>query len=119
MASGTSTAPRRLIHVLHAKDNVATALADLTPGTEVESEVPGQSHGGTQGGAASQRIAVRAPITFGHKIALVPITRGEPVVKYGEVIGLATQDISPGDHVHVHNVESQRGRGDLVAKTAS
>src|SRR5205814_6659074 len=108
MASGTA-AVRRLIHVLHAKDNVATALADLAPGSEVESEVPGGAQGESQGGGAVQRIAVRAPIAFGHKIALVPIARGEPVVKYGEVIGLATQDIRPGDHVHVHNVESPRG----------
>jgi altronate dehydratase small subunit len=34
------------------------------------------------------------------------------VIKYGETIGLATSDISPGEHVHVHNVEGQRGRGD-------
>ncbi len=43
----------------------------------------------------------------------VVVAVGEEVRKYGEVIGLANAPISPGDHVHVHNVESQRGRGDL------
>ena len=41
------------------------------------------------------------------------IAAGEPVLKYGEVIGLASQDIAPGQWVHVHNVESARARGDL------
>ncbi len=39
---------------------------------------------------------------------------GDGVIKYGEIIGRATCDIDVGDHVHVHNVESQRGRGDLL-----
>jgi len=37
---------------------------------------------------------------------------GEPVIKYGEVIGRATKDIGEGTHAHVHNIESLRGRGD-------
>lgn len=44
-----------------------------------------------------------AGIPFGHKAALAPIARGAPVVKYGVVIGHATQDIGAGEHVHVHN----------------
>ena len=99
---------RRLIHILHPKDNVATALVDLAPGTVVEPE-PGDESAGR---LAS--VAARAAIPFGHKIALGPIARGQPVVKYGEVIGLALDDIAPGDHVHTHKVESQRGRGDLA-----
>ena len=99
---------RRLIHILHPKDNVATSLVDLAPGTVVEPE-PGDESAGR---LAS--VAVRAAIPFGHKIALGPIVKGQPVVKYGEVIGLALDDIAPGDHVHTHNVESQRGRGDLA-----
>lgn len=89
---------------------MATALADLAAGTEVESPLPG---------ASAARLTVRSAIPFGHKLALLPIGRGQAVIKYGEVIGLATQDIAPGEHVHVHNVESQRGRGDLAAKSAS
>ncbi|MBV5349995.1 UxaA family hydrolase, partial [bacterium] len=57
-------------------------------------------------------VAVVERITFGHKFALRLIKTGEPVIKYGETIGLATKDILPGQHVHVHNLESCRGRGD-------
>ncbi len=39
----------------------------------------------------------------GHKIARVPMPKGAPVVKYGQVIGYATEDIAPGAHVHSHN----------------
>ena len=59
------------------------------------------------------RVALTAPIGFGHKVALRTIAAGEPVTKYGETIGRATQAIGPGDHVHLHNLESMRGRGDL------
>lgn len=37
---------------------------------------------------------------------------GEQITKYGEEIGIATQEIRPGDYVHVHNLDSMRGRGD-------
>jgi altronate dehydratase small subunit len=51
-------------------------------------------------------------IPYGHKMALRPIPKGETVLKYGLSIGSAISDIQPGNHVHVHNVESNRGRGD-------
>jgi len=40
------------------------------------------------------------------------LKKGDVVYKYGEVIGIATVDIKTGDYVHVHNIESTRGRGD-------
>lgn len=45
-------------------------------------------------------------IPAGHKYALRPIACGETVIKYGEIIGRATQDIPAGDWVHTHNVKS-------------
>jgi altronate dehydratase small subunit len=51
-------------------------------------------------------------IPFGHKFAVRDIGKGELVLKYGEPIGVATMDIGAGSYVHVHNVESSRGRGD-------
>ena len=80
-------------------DNVATALRDLAPGEVVELD------------DVTVSVAVRVP--FGHKLALRQIGANEPVIKYGEAIGLAASAIAPGEHVHTHNVESQRGRGDL------
>ena len=49
----------------------------------------------------------------GHKFALLEIPAGGEIRKYGEIIGLATRVIRPGEQVHVHNLESCRGRGDI------
>jgi len=84
--------------VMHPKDTVATALRDLSLGEEV---LPG--------------LRAAQPIRFGHKLALGPIAAGDLVYKYGEVIGRATRAIAAGEHVHVHNIEGTRGRGDLAA----
>ena len=90
--------------VLNAKDNVATALADLEAGTSLELEV----------GDKPLTVKLTAEVPFGHKFSLARIEPGAPVIKYGEVIGTATSAIAPGDYVHVHNVASTRGRGDLA-----
>ena len=87
--------------VITAKDNVATALEPLSPGQTIEAD--------------GRRVSVRETIASGHKIALTRISSGEPVVKYGNPIGTATVDIEAGAHVHVHNVASARGRGDLMS----
>jgi hypothetical protein len=84
--------------VISARDNVATALEPLEPGQSIEI-----------GGHA---VCVREAIASGHKIALTRISTGDVVLKYGSPIGTATRDIEAGAHVHVHNVESGRGRGD-------
>ncbi len=85
---------------LSSDDNVAVALRALEAGRTVTA------------GALSV-VAVRA-IPTGHKIALRPIARGESILKYGQVMGRATEAIAAGEHVHVHNVEGLRGRGDLA-----
>ena len=96
---------RQRVLVLHPSDNVATALVDLDAGQTVTAD--------RESGTVTVRA--REPIAFGHKLALAPLAAGAPVYKYGEVIGVAAADIPAGAHVHVHNVESQRGRGDLAA----
>ena len=53
-------------------------------------------------------------IPYGHKIALAPIAVGSDIIKYGESLGMATKAIGPGEHVHVHNLDSKRGRGDMA-----
>lgn len=83
-------------------DNVCTVVGIVEPGTEITAEI----------GDNKVTTLVTERIPFGHKFALTPIKKGEAVVKYGEVIGLATRDILPGQYVHVHNIESCRGRGD-------
>ncbi len=88
--------------VVDAKDNVATALNDLEKSESVTVEIDG----------SAAEIQLGQPIPFGHKFALKDIGIGAQVIKYGEVIGLATAGIAIGEHVHVHNVEGLRGRGD-------
>jgi SAF domain len=63
-------------------------------------------------------VVPRAEIPGGHKIALRPIAGGGLIRKYGQVIGRASEPIAAGEHVHVHNVEGTRGRGDLPAAAA-
>ena len=57
-------------------------------------------------------VVMKEDVKFGHKFAIKDIKKGEHVIKYNESIGTATKDIFTGEHVHVHNVESDRGRGD-------
>lgn len=59
---------------------------------------------------------IKDPVPFGHKIAIKEISEGEQVIKYGESIGVASKNIKTGEHVHVRNMESMRGRGDLELK---
>ena len=86
--------------MISGRDNVATALETLVAGREID--VNGLT------------VVVREPIPSGHKVAVRPIPAGEVVIKYGSPIGTATAPIAPGDHVHVHNVASSRGRGDIL-----
>ncbi|OGO06431.1 MAG: hypothetical protein A2Y73_03180 [Chloroflexi bacterium RBG_13_56_8] len=84
---------------IHPEDNVVTALVELPVETRVEfSDAP-----------KDLQVIAREPIPFGHKIAIAPITRGSHVIKYGASIGVATEDIAPGQHVHSHNLRSVRG----------
>ena len=88
--------------VISDRDNVATALEPLGVGEAVH--------------ASGAELVIVEPIPRGHKVALRAIRCGEPIVKYGSAIGLATMDVAAGAHVHVHNVASTRGRGDLGAR---
>ena len=88
--------------VLNRKDNVATALSGLEAGEVVGVEVDKDL----------VSVTLADPISFGHKFSLTDIKTDSAIIKYGEIIGKATRDIKPGQHVHVHNVASTRGRGD-------
>lgn len=87
--------------LLHEADNTITALTDLFQGQELvigADETP-------------ESVVVQQDIPYAHKFARVPIAEGADVKKYGEVIGIATAAIQPGEHVHVHNVEGKRAQG--------
>lgn len=78
--------------VLANNDNVGIVTADVRPDSHVQ--------------AGDQKLSVKDPIPFGHKIALSPIAAGANVIKFGVPIGRAKTAITPGEHVHVHNIES-------------
>lgn len=90
--------------VTDERDNVATALGDLEKGKEVSASFKNLE--------GIKKIELQQNIPFGHKFALQRIKKGEGVIKYGEVIGKATENIDFGEWTHVHNVESTKGRGD-------
>ena len=74
--------------IINPADNVAVALCDLKKG---------EKHEG---------VTLAEDITKGHKFALKPIKKGENVIKYGNPIAHATEDIAVGEHVHTHNVQT-------------
>jgi altronate dehydratase small subunit len=82
--------------VADPKDNVATARVEIDAGVILSSD-------------DKDDVIVSERIPFGHKMALERIARGEPVIKYGQRIGVAMSDIDPGDLVHTHNLSGERG----------
>jgi altronate hydrolase len=83
---------------LHPDDEVAVAKTALEVGTILSVDDPR---------LPDSQIVVRQAVPGGHKLALRRVPTGSPVRRYGQVIGFASQDIVPGDHVHTHNLESR------------
>jgi altronate dehydratase small subunit len=90
--------------VMNEKDDVATVLRDMAVGESMK----------YRRRESLETLVLLNPIAFGHKAAITSIKQGANVYKYGDIIGRATQNIEPGEHVHVHNIEGVRGRGDLA-----
>ena len=78
------------LYKINHEDTVAVALRDIAKGTENE--------------AGGRIYMAKDDILFGHKMALIPIKKGEAVFKYGNPIGHAIKDIEPGEWVHTHNL---------------
>jgi altronate dehydratase small subunit len=95
---------KRKTIMMKPQDKVATALEDIEAGSAVTVQCKNQIF----------TIEVKHTIQFGHKFAMTSIKKGEDILKYGEVIGRANRNIDEGEHVHVHNLEGTRGRGDKV-----
>ena len=74
---------------LNPDDNVVVALKALSPGTPID----------------NNGVICRDEIPHGHKVAIRKIEAQDPIRKYGQIIGFASETLEPGDHVHVHNVE--------------
>lgn len=93
---------------LDPADNVATLLESVSGGQDVRVKI----------GDAILTVTAREPIALGHKIALVDLQPGAPLLKYGECIGEATAPIARGAWVHVHNLRSRRAQRDGAAPVA-
>ena len=81
---------------LHPADDVVIARTQLVGGTPIES------------------VTSRGLIPPGHKMAVRAIGQGEPVRRYNQIIGFASQPIAPGEHVHVHNLDMGPDKGDFA-----
>lgn len=101
---GKAMANRRAI-LLHPADTVAVLVEAANAGESI------QLFG--EGAGSLPPLTAREAIPYGHKVAVRRMEAGSPVVKYGETMGIATAEIAPGFHVHVHNVRglesSERG----------
>ena len=75
---------------LNSNDNVATAFNNIAKGE------------------ITQNIEAENDIPKGHKIALKKILKGEKIIKYDQITGLAKNDINIGEHVHVENTSSSQ-----------
>ena len=81
----TATEPRTLR--LNAADNLVVAVDAIAQG------------------AIAAGITARQRVMRGHKMAVAPIAVGEPIRKFGQIIGFAHSPIAPGDHIHEHNCD--------------
>ncbi|MCC6867421.1 MAG: altronate dehydratase [Burkholderiales bacterium] len=73
---------------LHAADDVVIARQQLVGGTQLLDE----------------KVTVSGLVPPGHKVAAHAIAKGSPVRRYNQIIGFASRDIAPGEHVHLHNL---------------
>jgi len=87
----TSEIDPRLVY-LSPKDNICVVAQRLAAGERVR--------------LAGEDVAIADTLPIGHKIAVRAIAAGETVLKYGAPIGSATAAIAVGEHVHVHNLQS-------------
>ncbi|MFC1942443.1 UxaA family hydrolase [Chloroflexota bacterium] len=81
------------------KDNVAVALTDL----EAEETVH----------LKNRSVTLKEKIPYQHKFSIKHIGAVEKIIKVGEFIGEATNDIEPGYHVHIHNMKGLRARAEF------
>lgn len=86
--------------VINPQDNVATVVDDFTAGALIYFFLGGNE----------QSLQLLEDIPLGHKFALFDIKPSADIIKYAESIGVSTTLILAGQHVHVHNMQSQRGR---------
>jgi (2R)-sulfolactate sulfo-lyase subunit alpha len=87
--------------IVHAKkDQVGVVVRDIAKGEKLEGWVMEDD--------STVSVTAGKDIPLGHKVAISSVRKGDTVIKYGVSIGRATDDISVGDHVHTHNLRTER-----------
>jgi len=89
--------PDFLIH--NEGDSVGVAIRELPAGPAT---------GGYLDATDLLNVEIAEPIPLGHKFALAAIAEGAEVLEYGVRVGVATEPIAAGEHVHIHNLRSAR-----------
>ncbi|MFO7797931.1 MAG: UxaA family hydrolase [Promethearchaeati archaeon] len=83
--------PNKFI-IMDEIDNCATSLEEIDKGRLLKFN--------------DKSINIKQKIPLGHKFALSNITKGEKIIKYGQIIGIATEEIAIGEWIHTHNITS-------------
>ena len=83
----------RTVLKLHQDDDVAIAKIDVPSRSAVRL-------------GCGSKLSPRSDIPSGHKIALHSLKAGQPVRKFGQIIGFAARDIEPDEHIHSHNLSA-------------
>jgi len=87
--------------LVHDKnDSVGVAVTDIKVGETVKGYFMEEGN--------EIEVVSNSDILLGHKIALVDVTKGNQIIKYGFPIGVTTHDIAVGEHVHTHNLKTAR-----------
>jgi (2R)-sulfolactate sulfo-lyase subunit alpha len=90
--------PQFLFH--DKKDNVGVAVVEIKAGEKIT--------GSCLEDGKQITLDAKEAIPLGHKVAIAAVKQGDSVIKYGVVIGRAEKQITAGQHVHVHNIKSNR-----------
>lgn len=77
-------------------DSVAMVLEDARKGDVIET--------------ARGRVELLEDVEFAHKVSVVPLKKGDPVIKYREEIGYMLADAPVGTWIHNHNMGCDRGK---------
>lgn len=92
---------------INPDDNIAIAIKDLEAGDTFT--------------VAGRTVEVIGPVPVYHKVAINDKGEGETILRYGVSIGVSTQAIQAGSHVHLHNMKStylptylRKGEGDCA-----
>ena len=101
--TASTAVPPPAVH-LSPEDNVVIAARHLRRGETIAPR--------------GREVTLVDPVPLGHKASLVAIRKGEPVLKYGQVIGFASTEIPPGSHVHVHNCSAESFARDYAIGSA-